>query len=1039
MQEYVPLKKAGATYKGLCPFHSEKTPSFHVNPDKGFFHCFGCGVGGDVFKFLELHEKVGFQDAVRHAGAEVRRGAARAGRGQATTARRDAALREALLKVHEVAAAYFREQLRRRPARGRGSSWPSAASRRTTIEQLGLGFAPPARDGLKARLLKQGFPRRAAAERPRRAARRRRGGRSVPEPADGSDLPRHRVGHRVRRPGDGPGPGRPKYLNSPETPIYSKGRTLYGLNLTKAGIRKLGFAVLVEGYFDFAQVFQAEAAPVGRLVRHGADAAAGAAAAAVHDEGGPELRPRRRRPGRGGAIVRTAGRRRVRGQRRWCCDRARIPTPSSGSRAASATANDCAASRPYLEYLLDRRGRGLDFEHDENRRQFLGKMLRSRPDSGRGRAGPVRATGWPTRRGLPKTSSGPKSGRRPSSGRPTLTRRELPGFGHAQTGRKRPDLGAHPPDRPRPWRRSGRPRRRGPGAAWPARDIFEVARSLHDEPPELLPSALLQRLSTVDAQLVTEHRRRADAPGAALGDCVRALKRLRWERERAAIQREIDRLQELGAASARTTKSTRLLAAERRPTAQSHRGTDVSARQHDTLSIEEKYDEVRQLINIGKEKGYLLYDEVNELLPSEITSSDELDDLFNTFGSAGIEVIDSDRSTCATTKPIDRTAEGAEELELDLTPGALDKTNDPVRMYLREMGTVPLLTREGEVEIARRIERGKLAVIKSISRTPLDRQDASSRSATSCTPASARSASSSSSTTRRSPTSASTSARRQVQKQIDAVRKARADVREARREARRHAQGRDDARQAEVPPRAAGRPCARASRCRSCIREIEFTEAVKRRLIDEMKDAVERVAARAARDRRASSACSIRRTRSTKLKEEDTQEPLSARSRSSRLKLKAMTDTLEQAPGELKQTLDTILRGECAGRAGEEGAGRGQPPPRRLDRQEVHQPRPAVPRPDSGRQHRPDEGGRQVRVPPRLQVLDLRDVVDPPGDHPRHRRPGAHHPHPGPHDRDDQQADSHLARARAGARPRADLGGDRQADGHPGRRRSARC
>src|SRR5437667_480417 len=136
------------------------------------------------------------------------------------------------------------------------------------------------------------------------------------------------------------------------------------------------------------------------------------------------------------------------------------------------------------------------------------------------------------------------------------------------------------------------------------------------------------------------------------------------------------------------------------------------------MSIEEKYDEVRQLISIGKEKGYLLYDEVNELLPAEITSSDELDDLFNTFGSAGIEVVDSEK-TYLQEKQFDRTAEGSEELELDLTPGALDKTNDPVRMYLREMGTVPLLTREGEVEIARRIERGKLAVIKSISRTPL--------------------------------------------------------------------------------------------------------------------------------------------------------------------------------------------------------------------------------------------------------------------------------------------------------------------------------
>ena len=135
------------------------------------------------------------------------------------------------------------------------------------------------------------------------------------------------------------------------------------------------------------------------------------------------------------------------------------------------------------------------------------------------------------------------------------------------------------------------------------------------------------------------------------------------------------------------------------------------------MSIEEKYDEVRQLISIGKEKGYLLYDEVNELLPADITSSDELDDLFSTFGSAGIEVVDSEK-TYREDKLLDRTGEGAEELELDLTPGALDKTNDPVRMYLREMGTVPLLTREGEVEIAKRIERGKLAVIKSISRTP---------------------------------------------------------------------------------------------------------------------------------------------------------------------------------------------------------------------------------------------------------------------------------------------------------------------------------
>jgi RNA polymerase primary sigma factor len=136
------------------------------------------------------------------------------------------------------------------------------------------------------------------------------------------------------------------------------------------------------------------------------------------------------------------------------------------------------------------------------------------------------------------------------------------------------------------------------------------------------------------------------------------------------------------------------------------------------VSIEEKYDEVRQLITLGKEKGYLLYEEVNDMLPSEISSSDELDDIFSMFGSMGIEVVDSEQK-------YREKAEGEEGAELDLTPGALDKTNDPVRMYLREMGTVPLLTREGEVEIAKRIERGKKAVLRVIARTPMAAQEVS--------------------------------------------------------------------------------------------------------------------------------------------------------------------------------------------------------------------------------------------------------------------------------------------------------------------------
>src|SRR5436309_5236575 len=137
-----------------------------------------------------------------------------------------------------------------------------------------------------------------------------------------------------------------------------------------------------------------------------------------------------------------------------------------------------------------------------------------------------------------------------------------------------------------------------------------------------------------------------------------------------------------------------------------------------TLGLDDKYDEVKQLMDMGKEKGYLLYDEVNDLLPGDLTSSEEMDDMFSLFRAQGIEVIDGEPKAAGAEK-LGIEKEAGEDVELDLTPGALDKTNDPVRLYLREMGTVPLLTREGEVEIARRIERGKLAVIKSISRTPL--------------------------------------------------------------------------------------------------------------------------------------------------------------------------------------------------------------------------------------------------------------------------------------------------------------------------------
>jgi RNA polymerase primary sigma factor len=136
------------------------------------------------------------------------------------------------------------------------------------------------------------------------------------------------------------------------------------------------------------------------------------------------------------------------------------------------------------------------------------------------------------------------------------------------------------------------------------------------------------------------------------------------------------------------------------------------------LGLDDKYDEVKQLVDMGKEKGYLLYDEVNDLLPSDVTSSDEMDDMFSMFRAQGIEVIDGEPKAAGAEK-LGFEKEAGEDVELDLTPGALDKTNDPVRLYLREMGTVPLLTREGEVEIAKRIERGQLNVLKAMARSPI--------------------------------------------------------------------------------------------------------------------------------------------------------------------------------------------------------------------------------------------------------------------------------------------------------------------------------
>src|SRR5687767_1709995 len=156
VQEYVSLRKSGATYKGLCPFHSEKSPSFHVNRDKGFFHCFGCGVGGDVFKFLELQEKLGFVDAVKHLASKF--GMPLPEQIGGGDAHADAAEREGTLKEHERAAEYFQAQLSSPAGRKAQRLLQDRGITADTIKKLGIGYAPPAYEGLKSALLKEGLP-----------------------------------------------------------------------------------------------------------------------------------------------------------------------------------------------------------------------------------------------------------------------------------------------------------------------------------------------------------------------------------------------------------------------------------------------------------------------------------------------------------------------------------------------------------------------------------------------------------------------------------------------------------------------------------------------------------------------------------------------------------------------------------------------------------------------------------------------------------------------------------------------------------------
>lgn len=311
------------------------------------------------------------------------------------------------------------------------------------------------------------------------------------------------------------------------------------------------------------------------------------------------------------------------------------------------------------------------------------------------------------------------------------------------------------------------------------------------------------------------------------------------------------------------------------------------------MSLEERHDEVRQLLEMGKQHGYLLYDEVNELLPADIATSDQLDEVFNAFGHAGIEVVDSEGQYRDRQRP-DRRLEGVDDVELDLTPSALDKINDPVRLYLREMGKVSLLTREGEVVIAKRFERGKRLIVKAVVQMgeQLRSGDRKIRELV---------------TFRHDELTDTRIERRarDVMAQIETIRKTRLDV--VRREKKVRT-----IHKRETRYRRNYRNLLRARVSLSrLIRRIDFTEPVKRRLIDDVSKSTEEVQCIGREldhlDRR------VKAKTRRRIREEETQR-ITQRQRELRALLRSRTEELEQPVAALERTRHTILRGELLAR-----------------------------------------------------------------------------------------------------------------------------
>ena len=248
VSQYVALKKSGARWRGLCPFHTEKTPSFYVDPDKQLYYCFGCSSGGDVFKFLMLYEKLDFPEALRSLATRYNIPLPQAKGGETSE-------RQRVIAVNRQAMSFFREQLMQPAGEGARRYLAARGLNREVAESFLIGYAPEGWSGLKDHLGRASGAAREQRESLAVAAgllaRKEETGRTYDRFRDRVIFPIVNLADEVIGFGGRVlGQGEPKYLNSPDTAAFSKGENLYGLPQAKDAIRREGFAVLVEGYMD---------------------------------------------------------------------------------------------------------------------------------------------------------------------------------------------------------------------------------------------------------------------------------------------------------------------------------------------------------------------------------------------------------------------------------------------------------------------------------------------------------------------------------------------------------------------------------------------------------------------------------------------------------------------------------------------------------------------------------------------------------------------------------------------------------------------